>query len=420
MAAFDVPTANPPGAEPSRGVDADSRTVSPQAPAASVALELPESQVQRVLRNKRVNREADRRLAAEESPPIPLPVFSTLSERLAQPRTDTPWRIVGWFPAQARVLLVAQAKCGKTTAIGNLCRSLVDGVPWLGCASVVNFEGTVAVLDAEMSQQQLDDWYRDQDIVNTDRVIMVALRGKLSAFNILDAKVRSEWAAGLRARRVHVLIFDCLRPVLDALGLDEQHEAGRFLVAFDALLTEAGIEEAVLVHHMGHGGERARGDSRLRDWPDVELRLYRKGDARYIAATGRDVEIGEHRLSYDAPQRRLTIADGGGTRKDAERQGALDAVVELLKSGPKSGRGVDESLAGGGFPRKAIRAALAFGVKTGALSTAPGSRNAVLYRLTAPAIGPAATPVESVKPGAHATHLTLATNASAPVRRSAP
>jgi hypothetical protein len=47
--------------------------------------------------------------------------------------------------------------------------------------------------------------------------------------------VRAEWARKLRDLDAAVVILDCLRPVLDALGLDESHDAGRLLVALDEL-----------------------------------------------------------------------------------------------------------------------------------------------------------------------------------------
>jgi hypothetical protein len=108
--------------------------------------------------------------------------------------------------------------------------------------------------------------------------------------------------------------------VLDALGLDEHRDAGRFLVALDSFLAEAKIPEALIVHHMGHSGERSRGDSRLRDWPDVERRLVREdddpGSPRFITAYGRDVDVSESQLAYDPLTRHLTI--NGGSRR---RQG---------------------------------------------------------------------------------------------------
>jgi hypothetical protein len=168
----------------------------------------------------------------------------------------------------------------------------------------------------------------------------VALRGKVATFNIVDPATRARWARHIGLG--DVLLFDCLRPVLDALGLDESHDAGRFLVAFDALLAEAGIGEGGIAHHMGHVGERSRGDSRLRDWPDVEWRLVRDKSnddetdpaaARYFAAYGRDVDQPEQLLGYDPATRRLTIA--GGSRKNAKAEALVTAVVQYVADNPR-------------------------------------------------------------------------------------
>src|SRR5205085_2644660 len=114
-----------------------------------------------------------------------------------------------------------------------------------------------------------------------------------------------------------VIILDCLRPIFDAFGLDENHEAGRFLVALDALLAESGVSEACVIHHMGHGAERSRGDSRLLDWPDALWKLVRDKDeddesgmddpmgSRYFSAYGRDVEQEQVELIFDKATRRL-------------------------------------------------------------------------------------------------------------------
>ena len=188
----------------------------------------------------------------------------------------------------------------------------------------------------------------------------------------------------LRAAGTTDLVWDCLRPVLDALGLDEHREAGRLLVAFDRLLADAGISQALVVHHMGHMGERARGDSRIRDWADVEWRVVRRDDdpasARYISAYGRDVDIPESALVYDSLSRRLTIANG--SRRDAAARDALDAVLTTLDAGegPKSGRAVKDALEDSGHPRATIEAALRLGVRSGKLTVQDGARRSRLYR----------------------------------------
>jgi hypothetical protein len=83
-------------------------------------------------------------------------------------------------------------------------------------------------------------------------------------------------ASGTVVRLIAVLSGCAGHCTAGALGLDEHREAGRFLVALDTLLADAGIPDAAVIHHMGHVTERSRGDSRIRDWP--EWRLVREDD----------------------------------------------------------------------------------------------------------------------------------------------
>lgn len=286
-----------------------------------------EADVQHHLQMILAKDEARRRYEEQNRTVLGMPLVRSLTALLAEPDTETAYRIEGVAPADARVMLAAQAKSGKTTVTGNLVRSLVDGVLFLGRFLVNGQARRVVVIDTELSENMVRRWFRDQGIVNTDRVDVIALRGRVGAFNILDPRRRTEWAELLAG--ADYLILDCLRPVLDALGLDEHREAGKFLVAFDAFLAEAGITDACLVHHMGHTGERARGDSRLQDWPDAHWRLLRANENpnsdRFFTAYGRDVEVPEGRLHFDPATRRLTYIDG--TRQDNTRRANLDQVM---------------------------------------------------------------------------------------------
>jgi hypothetical protein len=345
----------------------------------------------------RVQREARRRLEADDRGPIPEPEFRTLRERLAVARPPVGWRIEGWQPTKTRALLAAQFKAGKTTAIGNVLRCLADGDDWLGQYPVTRIEGTVALIDTEMSESQLDAWLAAQHIRHDDAVIVESLRGQVASFNLSDPERRARWGGWLRKRSVEYLILDCLRPVLDALGLDEHREAGRFLTSLDTLLRDAGIGEALVVQHMGHLNERSRGDSRLRDWPDIEWRLVRQDDdprgPRFITAYGRDVDVSESRLDYDSGTRRLTVA--GGSRKDAKIDAALEAVYELVQTGPPlSGRAIKTALADSSHARDTIDAAIRRGLETYVLTAEAGRQNARLY-----AAGPGSVrSVRSVRP----------------------
>jgi hypothetical protein len=342
-----------------------------------------ERRIQLHMERERAKREAARRLAAEDRGAVVPPACDTLRARLARPRTSTPWRIRDWQPQGGRVMLAAQFKAGKTTLVGNLIRSLVDLDLFLGCYEVTPITGTVVVLDFEMSESQLDEWLRAQEIQNDDRVIVIPMRGRAAAFNILDAAIRAEWANRFRALHCTYPIVDCVRPIMDALGLDEHRDAGRLLVAFDALLAEAGITEAALVQHMGHTGERSRGDSRLRDWPDVEWRLMRQDEepssARFITAYGRDVDVPESQLEFDQVTRRLTVA--GGSRRDAKSADALSDVLAVLSesAAPMTGRAIKRALSDSDHSRDVLDAALRYGTKTGELVPTNGPRNSKLY-----------------------------------------
>ena len=181
---------------------------------------------------------------------VSLTDFLAVEDELAQYRVDRVW------PAGGRVVLAAQYKAGKTTLRNNLVRSLVDGVSFLDEFRVEPFEGTVVLIDNELDERMLRRWLREQGIKNTHRVQVLSLRGRVGRFDLLDDQVRAQFASMIREVQGAVVLFDCLRPVLDALGLSEDKDAGRFLVAFDALLAESGASEAVIVHHMGHAGER--------------------------------------------------------------------------------------------------------------------------------------------------------------------
>jgi AAA domain len=332
---------------------------------------------------RRADQEAQRKLAAESRPPIRKPEVLTLRERLARPRPPIQWRIEGWQPAGSRVLVAAQYKAGKTTLVGNLSRSLVDGDPFLDSHTVAAVDKPVGVIDLEMNEHQLDGWYADMKIRNDDQVFVIPLRGNAAAFDILDAGIRTQWAELLKSRGCGYLIVDCLRPALDALGLDEHREAGRFLIALDALLADAGIPDAAVIHHMGHVAERSRGDSRIRDWPDVEWRLVREDDdpssPRYISAYGRDVEITESRLGYDPATRRLSI--GRGSRKDATARAALADILKMLDAmkDKMSGRQIEDRREMVDHAQKAIRAGIKLGIKEGSIGTEPGPRRSTLH-----------------------------------------
>lgn len=338
----------------------------------------------------RVNYEARRRLDDENRSPAEAPPAKSLSRLLEEPDTPVRYRVESVAPADSRIMLSAQYKAGKTTLVGNLVRSLVDGDPFLGTFTVHRTAASAILIDDEMSQDTLRPWLRAQRITNTAAVSdVISLRGKVGSFNLLDDRTRDRWATRFGDLGCDYLVLDCLRPVLDALGLDESRDAGRFLIAFDAMLTDAHIADASVVHHMGHGNERARGDSRLQDWPDAIWRLVRETEepdsARYFSAYGRDVNVPEGRLSFDPATRRLTYS--AGSRGDAKSEAAKLAVISVLAES-----GTDEGMSGSAIERaladshsqKNIRAGIKLAVKDRIVTASPGPHNAKMHRIAHP------------------------------------
>lgn len=337
----------------------------------------------------RVMREAKRQLDAEENPLPELPAVKPLDRLLAESHTPAAYSVDRLAPANARIMLAAQYKAGKTTLVDNLVRALVDGDKFLDQFAVARPVRRLVMVDLEVSEGQRRRWLADQSIAHKSAVVdVVALRGRAAAFNLLDPRCRADWSARLADLDTDWLVLDCLRPILDAAGLDEHRDAGRFLVQFDALLDAANIADALLVDHMGHYGERARGDSRKLDWADASWRLVRETDEphspRYFSAYGRDVDLPEGRLAYEPSTRRLSYA--AGSRSDAKVEAAMRAVIAVLAadtSGGLSGRALEQALAGE-HSQRAVRKAIRLALERALVATSAGERNAKLHRIAKP------------------------------------
>lgn len=296
-----------------------------------------EKEVEAQLRRLLVNDAAQRRKATIEAGTVELPPVTGLADLLAEDDDPVRFRIQDVFPSGgARIIFAAPEKAGKTTLLGNLTRSLADGDPFLDRFAVNTRAERIMIIDNEMSKGMLRRWLRRQGIRDIGAVAdVVTLRGQAGLFDLGNDKRRAEWAQRMRDQGIDFVIFDCLRPVLDALGLDENRETGKFLGPFDQLLAEAGCRDAVIAHHMGHQNERARGDSRIVGWSDGNWKVVRHEEAGeapkfFFSAKVRDGDdVPEGLLSYDASTGHLMYA--GGNRSEAKAAGAVEKKLgEIL------------------------------------------------------------------------------------------
>lgn len=261
---------------------------------------------------------------------------------MAEGVSTATFRVARIMPADARIVLAAQHKAGKTTLMGNLIRSLCDGTLFLGLEVEQHEMGNVGLIDLEMNRDTLRRWLSDMNIKHVERFSVWPMLGRVRDFDIRSATVLQQWADKLRKANVRTLIIDCLKPILDQLDLNEHTETGKITTPLTELKEMAGIRELILVHHAGHNGERSRGDSALRGWPEVEWHLVRLADEpdkeadssapRFFKAYGRDVNFEESRLQYDPHSRLLSIA-GQETRSAARetiKNNRLEAAVLLV------------------------------------------------------------------------------------------
>jgi hypothetical protein len=322
-----------------------------------------------------------------------------LADWLKEPDVPTRWLIDGWMKWGTRVLAYAQFKAGKTTFIANMARSLADGDPFLGEATVMPLQDgeTLVLLDFEMGRAQLKEWLAIQNIVHADRVAVAAMRGFATHFNLLDSRCRQDWAQLLQGQNCKFLIIDCIGPVMSASDLLEgdNSQTSKFLRLVDELLVAGGVDNCLLVHHMGHDERRPRGASAFRGWCDTEITLRRTGNLstgqRYISAVGRDVSQPERELQYDEATHRFAIGKpvlftSSGGRKVKSADAALGEVVKLLRVTPGlNATRVVQQIRGGGasYSDSTIRKALKTGVAQGVLSESGPSNNTV-FRLTTP------------------------------------
>src|SRR5690606_2303849 len=135
----------------------------------------------------------------------------------------------------------------KTTLMANLVRSLADGDPFLDVWPVAHVDGTIGVIDLEMPRDRFKVWLRDQNNRHPEKVVAWTMRGQAGAFDICNPDTRAHWADLLASHNIHVLIIDCLGPILSALGHDEDNKGvGPVLDALTTLAHDAGVQGLML------------------------------------------------------------------------------------------------------------------------------------------------------------------------------
>lgn len=342
--------------------------------------------VDRMYITEKAKREVKRRLDLEEKERIDfqVPEAKTLRQRLEENKPEERVFIQDIWPKNGNVYIAAEAGSGKTTFNHNLIRSAADGVPFLDKYAVEPIEGKVVLIDLEMNDELTDLWLLDQDIVNQDKIIIWTFRGDPLQFDITDKKVAALWSAKLKELNAEVVILDCLTPLLNALGLDENRDLRKILYPFYAMLKQAGVAQGSATHHAGWNG-RSRGDSAAVGIADVNIEIDDTHTMRITKTRLRNAPD-KVKLSYDMVSRHLTATDFITEVKPTKEEilnADVGVMVSYVKTNPNLSKNVltTERNAIHGLAQKRAISALVVGVELGLLVETKGARGSLHYAI---------------------------------------
>ena len=336
--------------------------------------------VRRKYAEMRITEDARELLARHKTGQAPDLSAIPLDNFLAQPDEDVTYRISELWPSEGRVLLAAAAKTGKTTLVAaNLIPAITDQRPFLGRAipAPLTDGRTIVLLNMEVGEGTLRRWMRSAGIIHTDRVIIGNLRGKASALQLGSGSGRARLAGWLRDHGAEMVVLDPLAPVLASLSLDENSnaEVARFFGWWAETMQEAGVNDDMIVHHIGHAGERSRGASRLLDEPDAIWTLTKQAGklddssefaelspARFLSAYGRDVDLAEKALQFDPETKALELTEQ--TRSAIKTDQYRSSIIKLMSDGTmRSATAICDQLPGSRNPIwKEVRKMIAEGL----------------------------------------------------------
>lgn len=279
----------------------------------------------------------------------PLGPVKTMDQDLATERAPLIYTVKDLHARDGNLHIIAQNKRGKTTLALNLVRALLDGEPFLGQFDTYFPKRRILYLNYEVSRKRFESWVRTIGLNNTNRLVVMHLRGMNRPINA--DHTRREVIGIARRYNVGMIIVDPLQKAFPGSGRqgDPNDEMNRMLDIFDQLKVAASIDDAVIVAHAGNqDSDRARGASAIGGSADNTWVLTSKtADAtstRMFSAYGRDVELnGQHPLRFHSSTLRLTMPDTTPDKPTAQPLGLPDhglLAVERCIAETDAARGV--------------------------------------------------------------------------------
>ena len=295
--------------------------------------------LEREKKQRRIRRQADRELKAEEAQTgfeAPAATFDGAAE-LAVVDAPLVWTVEQLLQAEHQATFAAPFKLGKTTVTVNLIRAWCDDEPFLDRFKVNNRGARVGFWNYEMNARQFRDWLRSLGIQHPERFAVLHLRGeRVPLLSDVGAEFAVKW---LREREVGMWIADPWSGLLRHSLIPENDNdlVGQLTDRIDRICKEAGVGNVLATAHTGRtkqeeDEEHQRGATRADDWPDVRWMLVQEKGKRLFRAFGRDVDLPWSELRFDPVTKRMTLEDLPGGREQARNAGSDVQLAQIAQT----------------------------------------------------------------------------------------
>lgn len=295
-------------------------------------------------------RRSARRAADSEEAARNVPDFARLTVNLRDDlktvAADPGWSVDSLARPGHIATLPSPRKTGKTTVLGNLAWSGVDGGQFLGRFDC-ELSGNIAAINAEMTREDYLWTYRCLGIRNDHRITPVHCLDEGLRINLLSDLTCERFVKWLVSFSAEWLFLDPWKNFLSWAGADinDNKLANDLLVRIQQIRSEAGLGLVVIPMNttqasMAPGAERAKGAGEVEDGADVLWRYSVVDNSidspRVLTARGRGgISMGELIVNWDPDTEQLTAVDGSrasvaSSRSAAEAAEALE--MELLGS----------------------------------------------------------------------------------------
>lgn len=309
----------------------------------------------------------------EPAPPPPEPyngpVPLTMAQKFARGDYQRPWLIEGLLPIDGLGLIAAQPKVGKSTFTRCLALAVARGEDFLGRAVR---QGPALVVSLEDSDNAVAAHMRGIGSNENDQVLWLSGED----FDPDPGRRLDELESVIVQYGTKLAIIDPIFRFIAVQDADSYAEVGKALAPLLEMSRRRETSIMISHHNRKAGGEygtQVLGSTAIFASVDTLISLRRDGKMRTIETTQREGEDMEETVLHLDLQGWASL---GGTRQDAKRRDAEEAILHILEKA-RAPMTTPQIIEASGRQRKIVLAALNklvqdFGVK----QRGSGSRSA--------------------------------------------